>query len=158
MKELLEYRKNLIDRLVQVAHEFRKESLAVADPYASLNGGWSVHQIATHTRDVDQLVYGRRARRTVAETNPEFPNFDGEAFMAGQYSADTPIHEILDTFVNNVETMAQMLRGLPMEAWSRESRHVTFGRGFTLQTWVERDLAHITEHLEAVRKAKSQLA
>jgi hypothetical protein len=39
-----------------------------------------------------------------------------------------------------------------VEAWSRTSRHTTFGSGFTLQTWVERDLAHIQEHLKAVKQ------
>ena len=47
-----------------------------------------------------------------------------------------------------------MLRALPAEAWSRESRHATMGSGFTLQTWVERGLAHIEEHVETVRKGK----
>jgi len=32
------------------------------------------------------------------------------------------------------------------------SRHTTLGSGLTLQSWVEKDLAHIEEHLETVRK------
>jgi hypothetical protein len=47
--------------------------------------------------------------------------------------------------------MVVILGRLPAEAWSRESRHATFGGGFTLQTWVERDLAHIEEHLKVVQ-------
>ena len=67
MKELLQYRVELIERLIQAAHNFRKECLATNDTFASLNGGWNVHQIAVHTRDVDKLVYGSRARRTAQE-------------------------------------------------------------------------------------------
>ncbi len=156
MKELLEYRTNLINRLVDVAHEFRDACLAAKDPFASLDGGWNIHQIAAHTRDVDKLVYGSRARQTAAEDNPEFQNFDGDAYMAEHYSADKPLNEIVDELVVSVEVLAQFLRDLPPQAWSRQSRHVTLGRGLTLQIWVERDLAHIKEHLKTIKNYKIQ--
>jgi hypothetical protein len=69
-----------------------------------------------------------------------------------QYDADEPLPQLLDGFAANVETLAAILKGLPAEAWSRESRHSTLGSGFTLQTWVERNLAHIEEHLQTVKK------
>jgi hypothetical protein len=109
--------------------------------------------VAAHTRDVNGLVYGLRARRTAQEENPEFPNFDGDTYMAENYNAREPLSEILDGLIKEVETLAGMLRELPAEAWSRQSRHATLGGGFTLQTWVERDLAHVEEHLETVKKA-----
>ena len=153
MKELKEYRVNLVNRLVSVTKEFRTACLAVRDPFAKLGeDAWSVHQIAAHTRDVNKLVYGLRAKRTAEEDNPEFQNFDGDTYMAEHYNQDEPLQELLDGFVDNVETLAEMLRRLPVEAWSRESRHTTFGGGFTLQTWIERDLAHIEEHLKAVEQ------
>lgn len=154
MKELNEYRTKLMDRLVSATKEFREACLAVPDAFAPLEeSGWDAHQVAAHTRDVNRLVYGLRARRTAEEENPEFPNFDGDAYMAENYSAQEPLGEILDGLVEDVEALADMLRKLPAEAWSRESRHTTLGSGFTLQTWVERDLAHIEEHLGTVRKA-----
>ena len=154
MKELLEYRASLIDRLVMVSHEFRRACLAAKDAFVSLDGGWNIYQIAAHTRDVDKLVYGVRARRTAMEDNPEFQNFDGEVYMAEHYSANEPLNKITDELVESVESLAQLLRDLPAEAWSRQSRHVTLGHGFTLQTWVERNLAHIQEHLETIKKQK----
>ena len=154
MKELLEYRSNLINRLVDVSHEFRDTCLAAKDAFATLDGGWNIHQIAVHTRDVDKLVYGSRARQTAMEENPEFTNFDGEKYMAEHYSASEPLTEIVDELVVSVEVFAQFLRDLPPQAWSRESRHVTLGRGFTLQKWVERDLAHMEEHLKAIKSLK----
>ncbi|MDL1910713.1 hypothetical protein FBQ81_08460 [Chloroflexi bacterium CFX6] len=153
MKELTEYRANLTERLLSSAREFREACLAVKDPSAPLDEGWNVHQIAAHTRDVHDLVYGLRARRTVEEEDPEFQNFDGDAYMAEHYDANEPLRELLDGFVSNVETLVGMLRELPVEAWSREGRHVTYGGGFTVQTWIERDLAHIEEHLNTVRRA-----
>lgn len=153
MKELAEYRAKLIDKLAAAAKDFRAACLAVKDLYAPLEeGGWNVHQLAAHTRDVDKLVYGLRARRTALEDNPEFQNFDGEAYMAEHYDANEPLDELLNGFVENVESLAETLRSLPTEAWSRESRHAMLGSDFTLQTWVERDLAHIQEHLETVKE------
>jgi hypothetical protein len=152
MKELMEYRVGLIDRLVQVTDEFCTECLTVKNVFAPLSDGkWNVHQVAVHVRDVDKLVYGERARRTAAEDDPEFQIFDGEAYMAEQYSTSEPLPEILDELRGNVESLALLLRGLPDEAWSRVSRHATLGHGFTLQSWVERDLAHIEEHMETVK-------
>jgi uncharacterized damage-inducible protein DinB len=155
MKELLEYRARLLEKLVAAAEEFRAEYLAVKDPYAPLEeGGWNVHQVAVHTRDVDKLVYGARARRTAVEDNPEFQNFDGDAYMAQHYDAGESLNNLLNGFVESVRALAELLRSLPAEAWSRVSRHATLGGGFTLQTWVERDLAHIEEHLGTIRKTK----
>jgi hypothetical protein len=155
MKELSEYRAKLVDRLVSASKEFREACLAVRDAYAPLDdGGWNVHQIAAHIRDVDKLVYGLRAQRTATEENPEFQNFDGEAYMAEHYDPGEPLGDMLDGFVQNIESLAELLRTLPAEAWSRVSRHAMLGSGLTLQTWVERDLAHIEEHLEAVGKRR----
>jgi hypothetical protein len=153
MKELAEYRTNLMKRLEEAAEAFREECLRVDDPYAPAGeDAWNVHQIAVHTRDVDKLVYGLRVRRTAMEDNPEFPNFDGEAHMAANYNANEPLAELLDGFVEHVRALVELLRALPLEGWSRVSRHTMLGRGLTLQTWVEKDLAHIEEHLETVRE------
>jgi hypothetical protein len=155
MKELIEYRTKLIARLVEAAHEFRAECLSVQDVRLPLEaGGWTVHQVAVHTRDVDKLVYGLRARRTAAEHNPEFQNFDGEEYMAEHYTKSEPLDKILDDLVEQVEGMAEELRVLPMEAWARLSSHVMLGRNLTLQTWVEKDLAHIEEHLQTIRQTR----
>jgi hypothetical protein len=155
MKELTEYRRNLIEKLVNAARDFRAACLAVTDPYAPLGAGeWNVHQVAVHTRDIDKLVYGLRTRRTAEEENPEFQSFDGDKYMVEHYNVKESLGGLLNGFVENVEALTKRLRALPDKAWARESRHATLGSGFTLQTWVERSLAHIEEHLEAVKKAQ----
>lgn len=153
MKEVLEYRTRLVERLIIAARDFRTECLAVKDPLTPLEeGGWNTHQVAAHTRDVDQLVYGLRVRRTASEDNPEFENFDGEKYAAQHYNPHEPLDQMLDGLAASIESLVELLRGLPAEAWARESRHATLGSGFTLQTWVERSLAHIEEHAEAVKR------
>ncbi len=155
MKELKEYRTQLMNKLTTVAKDFRAACLSVQDPFAPLEkGGWNVHQVAAHTRDIDKFVYGMRAQRTTTEDNPLFQNFDGDAYTREHYSANEPMQEMLDGFVKNIEMLTETLRALPSEAWSRISRHEKLGNGFTLQTWVERDLAHIEEHLETVKQAQ----
>jgi hypothetical protein len=85
------------------------------------------------------------------EDNPEFPNFDGDAYLAENYNASESLTEVVGDFVISIEALAKFLQALPAEAWSRLSRHTTLGSGLTLQTWVEKNLAHIEEHLETVK-------
>ncbi len=156
MKELLEYRRKLLDQLDAKAKEFRDACLAVKDPFAPMEaGGWNVHQLAVHTRDVDRLVYGLRARRTLQEDNPLFTNFDGDAYMAEHYNTKESLRDLLNGFVSSIDDLVKMLRDLPQEAWARPARHETQGEGLTLQIWVERSLSHIDEHLETVKKFAS---
>lgn len=153
MNPLLDYRSNLVDQLEAAAEVFRATCLAVRDPFRAVDeDGWNTHQLAVHTRDVDKLAYGLRARRTAQEERPVFPNFDGEAWMADHYNRDEPLASILDELSVSVNETAALLRNLPPEAWSRVSSHEVYGDGFTLQTWVERGLAHIREHQETVKK------
>lgn len=155
MKELIEYRKRLIERLEEAAQEFHAACLAISDPFAPLDeGGWNAHQVAAHTRDVDKAAYGWRIRRTLEEENPLFPNFDGDAYMNAHYDSKEPLRDLLDGFVKSIEALAKVLRDMPADGWSRESRHETQGGGLTLQHWVERSLAHIEEHLATAKKAK----
>ena len=158
MKELTEYREKLIQRLAEAANEFCAACRAVRRPEAPIEaGGWTVHQVAVHTRDIDKLVYGWRARQTLAESNPKFPNFDGEAYMTQNYDPREPMQSVLDEFGASVQSLVKQLRDMPSEGWSRASSHETQGEGLTLQTWVERGLDHIEEHLATVKKAAASL-
>ena len=154
MKELNEYQQKLLKRLGEAASEFRIACLAVEDPFTPVEGGWNVYQLAVHTRDVDRLVYGARARRTLEEHNPTFANFDGDAYMAQHYDAREPLAGVLDGLVSSVEALVSALRKMPPDGWSRESSHETQGGGLTVQTWVERGYHHIEEHMATVKKAQ----
>ncbi len=156
MKELDEYRERLLQQLVETAEEFRAACLAVAHPDQPVEpGGWNVHRLAVHTRDVDKLVYGERARRTLTEDNPLVANFDGDRYMAEHYDPQEPLGKVLDDFVGSIQSLVKQLRDAPDGSWARPARHETMGSNFTLQTWVERSLHHIEEHLATVRKAQS---
>lgn len=154
MNQLLEYRLKLVGQLESAAEEFRQACMKVDEPFKALDeGSWNAHQVAAHTRDVEERVYGLRIRRTVEEDQPVFQNFDGDAWMAENYNPDEPLASILDELSASVKKTVSLLRELPPEAWSRESGHEIYGDGFTLQTWVERGLAHIREHADALKEA-----
>ncbi len=155
MKELFEYRVKLIERLSGAAHEFQGACMAAKDPFEKVDGDWTVHQIAWHTRDVDKLIYGARIRQTINEDNPQFKSFDADAWMVEHYNKDESLNRVLEELIVNIEELCQTLRELPREAWSRESSHETIGSGLTSQLWVERDLLHIEEHLLTVKKAQN---
>jgi hypothetical protein len=154
MEELIEYRKQLIDKLSAAARDFRSACLAVKNPFAPIAGGWNAHQVAVHTRDVENLVYGMRVRRTLEEDHPLFPTFDGDAYMAEHYDKSEPLPKMLEGFDSGVQAVVGVLRKMPDSSWGRESRHATQGDGLTLQHWVERGLAHIEEHLATLKTAE----
>jgi hypothetical protein len=153
MKESLEYRVKMIARLGEAAQEFCAACEAISDPFAKIEGEWTLHQIASHTRDVEKLVYGARIHQTLDENNPEFKNFDADEWMTAHYNQQESLKDILNEFMKNVDELCKTLSDLPREAWSRESRHETMGGELALQLWVERSLAHIEEHLQTVKKA-----
>jgi len=156
MKELLEYREKLIDRLGAAAREFCAESLLFKDRFSNAGGDWNVHQVATHVRDVSHFVYGARLRRTLEEENPLFSNFDGDVWMVEHYRSDEALESILEGFSTEMKEICILLKAMPQESWSRLSRHETLGGELTLQLWAERGLAHIEEHLRTLKNAKNK--
>lgn len=153
MKELMEYRVKIVERLGEAAREFRAACEAIQDPFTKVEGEWTLHQIASHTRDVDKIIYGARIHQTLNEDDPEFKNFDADSWMANHYNREESLAEILDEFSKNMEELRKILSTMPREAWSRESRHETMGGELPLQLWVERSLAHIEEHLRTLKNA-----
>jgi len=153
MNELIEYRSKLIEKLAESANRFCIACEAIPSD-SQIEGDWTLHQIAAHVRDVDRSVYGARVRQTLLEDNPFFKNFDADDWMAKNYHKDGPLKNILNEFKTNVDDLCKTLANLPQAAWSRVSRHETMGGALTLQLWVERSLAHIEEHLQAVSKIK----
>jgi hypothetical protein len=150
-QELTEYRTRLLEKILQSAAAFCAACRGIPDPRKPMDGGWNIHQIAAHVRDVDAQVYGLRIRRTLAEDYPIFPNFYADAWIASQYKADEPLEKILGELEVSIRELVSWLKSQPATAWSRLGRHEINGE-FTLQTWVERSLAHIEEHLETVKK------
>jgi len=147
MDELLEYRQRMVMKIANAAELIEAAILSNNDPTQPLeSGGWNLHQVITHMRDVNQHVYLPRLHRIIDEENPMFENFDGEAWMAEHYQPQEPIQKAVSEFKEQCQSSADWLKNLPQEAWNRPGRHPSFGK-HSLQWWVERTLAHISEHL-----------
>lgn len=154
MQELIQYREKLTARLRDAADELCAECRA-AKPFAVVDGDWTVHQVAFHMRDVNREVYGARIRRTLNEQNPEFINFDPDDWMATHYNRNEALEGILNEFAAAMYEICDLLSTLPQESWSRISQHQALGKELTLQLWAERSLAHVEEHLTALKNAKN---
>lgn len=148
MEELFEYRDRMLTRLAESGKMLETALGQIKDVTTPLEpGGWNAHQVITHMRDVNQQVYIPRLHRIIDEENPLFENFDGEAWMAQHYQAQEAVPDITTQFGSQCLACATWLRGLPAEAWNRPGKHPTIGV-HSLQWWVERLLAHVTDHLK----------
>jgi len=154
MKELYEYREKILERLPAAVSEFCEECRSFADPMAEVEEGWNVHQIASHVRDVNREVYGLRIRRTLNENNPLLKNFDPDTWMAEHYDSNEDIQKVLGEFEAEMSDLHRILLQTSHEDWSRMGTHESLGPDLTLQLWVERSLAHLEEHLAALRNIK----
>jgi len=147
MEELLEYRQRLLNKLAEAGNKVEMIVLMTKDPTQPLEpGGWNIHQVVAHLRDVNQQVYLPRLHRIVDAENPLFENFDGEVWMSRHYQSQEPMQKLSAEFGEQCRSNAAWLRDLPNESWNRPGRHPTIGE-HSLQWWVERTLAHISEHL-----------
>jgi hypothetical protein len=154
--ELHAYRAKLLARTLAATKEFCSLCRQIRDPFQQLTpDGWSTHQMAAHVRDVDRLVYGARLRRAVAEQHPVFKNFDGETWLAEHYNRNEPLDAILKEFQDSIHGLVGWLSSLAPADWSRATRHEVYGE-FAMQSWAERGLAHIEEHIHSLAQALSK--
>jgi hypothetical protein len=147
MEELLEYRQRMVNKFAESGKLLETALLLINDPTQPLEpGGWNPHQVVAHMRDVNRQVYIPRLHRIVEEENPLFEDFDGETWMTLHYQPREAMQELITEFGEQCLTNATWLRSLPIETWNRSGKHPTIGV-HSLQWWVERLLAHISDHL-----------
>ncbi len=150
-KELLDYRTRLINRLESATLEFCAACRAAEDPFLQLKTGeWNVHQLAAHVWDVDQNAYGLRIRKVLEEQHPSFENYDADAWFLSHYDSSVPLEKMLTDLEQRAKEIVPVLRDLKPEDWNRLGHHQVQG-DYTLQTWVERAVGHLEEHLEALK-------
>ena len=94
---------------------------------------WSVLEYACHVRDVFRLAE-RRVRLMVTDDDPTFANWDQDA-TAGEdrYNEQDPV--VVGVEMETAATsFADLLDGLPADAWSRPGRR-SDGARFTVATF-----------------------
>ncbi|MFN2215798.1 MAG: DinB family protein [Anaerolineales bacterium] len=147
MEELLEYRLRMINRFAEAPGLIDQALAKLPDHKKPLEeGGWNVHQILVHMRDVNKQVYLPRLQRIMNEEDPKFQNFDGDVWMEVHYDPQEPFDSILNELKDQCLSTNEWLKQLNSPSWNRNGTHPTIGT-HTLQWWVERVLAHLDEHI-----------
>lgn len=108
---------------------------------------WSLHQVAVHMRDTEQLAFVVRAERLLKETQPTFANFDqDEYWRTHPYSPDEPLKKIIADFRTMRRKLVRLLRNAPAKAWRNYGIHSAYGK--VSLDWVAMHCYHHTlEHI-----------
>lgn len=159
MKELLEYRRDLIERYAAQPEALYREiaPFPSEDLHVPLErGGWSPHQIVAHIQAVELGAYLPRLLRLLEGQPGDDPvggrgrivleDFDAMAWMTERYDPDVPLQDYLEAFDRGRAQGMTLIGDLPSGGWNRSGFHPTLGER-TLQWWVERSVAHVDEHL-----------
>jgi hypothetical protein len=103
---------------------------------------WSVRQVVCHLADTE-AVYVMRLRLVLAEDNPTFQRFDGDAWAERLDYGRRKISHALETFRRLRADNYDLLKEMPEEAFARPCTHTEVG------PWTLRDLVlNCSEHLE----------
>jgi len=157
MKQLLEYRALLLDRLARQSAELAEAITAVpaaAQHQRRVEDGYTLHQILAHIRDLEVLAFVPRLRRILTEDHPVLDAFPSHHWSEADYQPDEATDKILNDFAQAREAALALLRPLPPEGWNRTSFHAPSGPR-AAQWWAERMFTHAQEHLEEMRRALS---
>jgi uncharacterized damage-inducible protein DinB len=108
-------------------------------------GEWSVAEILSHVRNVAALAYGLRIRRLFVESEPQFPDYDGERYLRSADWQLLPAGENLEMILAEHRQLAALLGTLPDEAWNRVGYHPESG-AMTIEFLARRIVEHADEH------------
>lgn len=127
----------------------------VDDPEALVrpasDGGWGVVEILPHLRDWEE-IYFERATKLIEEDHPYLPGFDDTLWsIERDYRGQDP-NETFESFRSLRERTVELLRSLPVSAWSRRGEHGFYGE-ISLQWLANHISEHDQEHLQQVRDA-----
>ena len=157
MKQLLEYRALLLDRLARQPDELAGAVDAVSEAewrQRRVEAGRTLHQLLAHVRDLEALAFLPRLRRVLAEDHPALEAFPSHHWSLEDYQPGEPAADILSGFARARAEALALLRPLPVEGWNRTGFHPPSGPR-TAQWWAERMYVHAQEHLDEMRRALS---
>ena len=113
-------------------------------------GKWSVREILAHLAD-DELVWGYRIRRMLAESGSAIEGFDQVRWAeTGRYGSTRP-SDSLDMERSLRAANLALLSGLSKKEWKQYGTHSEFGR-LTIADSVELLAGHDLNHLGQIRR------
>ena len=111
-------------------------------------GVWSPLEYICHVRDTCVMITGR-ARRMLAEDDPELPVWDqDEAAVRGRYAEQDPAL-VDDELADAADAAGAVFAGVRPEQWSRPG-HRSDGTAFTVETLAQYLVHEVQHHLHDV--------
>ena len=150
---LTAYRHSLLGHFTEQVSALASDVDALSETDRKLplaSGEWSPHQVVWHVDAVETQVYQVRLARFLEEEHPLLPDFDLEGWMAANYSDQESTHSIVARIGEGRLAMRRRLEMAPVATWGRTGFHSYWGTR-TLMWWVERSIAHLTEHALQLR-------
>ena len=148
--------------IAPLLERFRRgpELLAVAltgvfgeeEDFALAPGKWSIRQIAAHLADAE-LVGAHRFRQVLAEDNPTLIAFDQDAWARSLDYARRKPKQSLESFRRVRAENYELLKDLPLEAFTRGGNHMERGR-LTLGEMLEEYARHAERHVRQMQEIR----
>lgn len=140
MVELLDYRRSLLARLMEIAGEYQA-ALRAGERGQAL--GQAEYVACLHARDALKEIFLPGQERLLAGEAPERLEMHA---MESSATPDEPLEVVLAELLSLTHLQASQLADLPPQAWNCAWRHPKAGKR-TLLWWVERSLLHLQAHL-----------
>jgi hypothetical protein len=117
---------------------------------------WTARQIICHVADSEGVAIVRY-RMIAAQPGSTLTAFDQELWASQTLYEFMPWEDALRAYVAMRQHNVNMLRGLPLEAWSRSAIHVERGEN-SLFKLVQHNAVHVEGHAGQVLKIQRGLA
>lgn len=153
MKELNQYRDNMLNRFENIIGVLREAGLKISEVqwHVKLGDDFTPHQylarlaalqINENLPVIKHFLNGEKGRMAI---------FDEQAWLKNDYRVLENWFEIFESFAGTYRQVINKLGELEKEKWAETARHPMYGER-TLQWWVERSLASMEETLRAFEK------
>lgn len=113
--------------------------------------GWSIVQIVSHLRDLEEIYY-RRALRMVNEDEPVLEGFDQEEMARQGDYINQILTKVFGELVEKRRRTLLFFNGLTAEQWQRTGIHPEAGK-ITLLEQAFQIGSHDTDHIEQIVRA-----
>jgi len=152
-------RKALVDRLEQSGKEYSAYLAQVSAEEARAQSSpteWSIHQVAAHMRDTEQMAFLYRVERLLKDDAPAFPNFDQDEYWKSKgYSPSESLDGIRTDFLTARRKLVRLLRGASDKAWKNHGVHSAYGK-VTLDWLAMHCYHHTLEHIAQMGYAREK--
>jgi DinB superfamily len=143
--------KELLDELAATPATVRSLVGSAPDLDRRIGDFFSLRENVAHLRDIDELGYAIRIRRTLAEECPSLPDVKGDRVAVERGYATLPVEPELQALEQSRAASIALLRAADDAALDRVADLETVGR-ITIRKMLELWVEHDRGHLQAMRE------